>query len=223
MCNYYRIEEERLQLALHFEAVPEEFDYGEVYPKSIAPVLIQRDEQRVLCPLAFGFTPAWSKSPLANARIENIESRTWSKPFRTRRCIVPMTHFREPCYWGAGAGKQVDFHATDGSLLLAAAIYFKDTFALLMRPALPFVDDTGHSRSPFFIDESGIDSWIDPSERSEQQCKDVLRAHAVEPVLEFVVAKEMAASWTSRRKKNLNKREQEHEGIKQNGPLGLGT
>ena len=134
-----------------------------------------------------------------------------------------MTHFREPCYWGSGAGKQVDFYTTDGSLMLAAAIFSSGTFALLMRPALPCVNEAGHSRSPFFIDEPGIDRWIDPQPRSIEQCKDVLRKFAVDPELDFVVAKEMAASWKSRRKKNLEKRDQELAGIKTNGPLGIGS
>ena len=92
------------------------------------------------------------KWPNNNARIEKYDSWPWKLPFKEHRCILPLSEFREPGYWGDTAGTEVYFKAADGEYLGVAGLYnvWKITGAekfysmtFLMRPACKFVE-IGH-------------------------------------------------------------------------------
>jgi putative SOS response-associated peptidase YedK len=63
------------------------------------------------------------KWPNNNARIEKYDSWPWKLPFKEHRCILPLSEFREPCYWGDTAGTEVYFKPTDGEYLGVAGLY----------------------------------------------------------------------------------------------------
>lgn len=72
------------------------YDYEEkeeIYPTNISPIILP-DAKLVL--LTWGFSPSFAKRPLINARGETIlEKPTFSKAFKTKRCLVPATAFFE--------------------------------------------------------------------------------------------------------------------------------
>lgn len=240
MCNRFEVDTDRAALALTFNAqLPLAFDWeAEIYPRQTAPGLLRNcDGQRELLPMQFGLAPPRSKTPsdpkraLNNTRVESVEQWPWETSFRRFRCIVPMTSFREPCYWGETAGTEVDFTPADRTLLGVAAVYNiwqsydkTDeivTMSLLTRPASEFIMEHGHHRMPFFLEESGFDAWLEPGNRDAGQSRSVLHRFALEPPLRHQVARQMAESWTKRRAARLKQRDEQLAAIEASSPLGF--
>jgi putative SOS response-associated peptidase YedK len=239
MCNRYNIKTNLKEIASEIGAmgidvqIAFDFDYGnEIFPKSIAPTLaINRQGVTQLRPMKFGFGSDHDRGPaLNNARIESSEKWPWKSSFEKYRCVVPISSFREPCYWGPEAGKELNFSSAQDDLLLAAAIFTFDksqaeepvpSMSLIMRPALPFVMEHGHHRSPFFLDRDSVGLWMDRTPRSVAQSRQMLQDGACQPSLRYDVARQMAATWNKRQSANLSKRDEQLAEIEKTGPLGI--
>lgn len=240
MCNRYNIKGPPAEVAEHLRAaLPMDFDLPaeDVVPGQIAPgLLINRDGQRELVPMQFGLAkpgaeePFDRKWPNNNARIEKHDKWPWKVPFRRSRCVVPVSEFREPCYWGETAGSEVYFKAVDLDYLGVAALFnvWKGpggqelvTMTFLLRPASQYVMDHGHHRQPFFIEEDGFDAWMEPGERDADESLAILRQYAFERPLEYRLARHMAASWKGRQKARLAERDKQLKAVEQTGPLGF--
>ncbi|MES2857469.1 MAG: SOS response-associated peptidase family protein, partial [Bdellovibrionota bacterium] len=50
---------------------------------------------------------------------------TWAPGFKAERCLVVMTSFFEPAYWGSEAGTVQEFSSNEDEILLVAAIKIK--------------------------------------------------------------------------------------------------
>lgn len=133
MCGRYVSVSTPEQLAAAFEVDEVRTESrGERY--NVAPTLdvysvIERDGQRRLGTLRWGFLPHWAKSlkdraPI-NARVETLaDSRMFQSAFEKRRCILPADGFYE---WQAREGstrKQPYYiHDPDGQPLAFAGIW----------------------------------------------------------------------------------------------------
>lgn len=195
MCNLFEANHLLQEIAnAYYASLEVDFVYDSVVaPKGTAPGVVEDTAGRHVVPMQFAMAPIGSKTPthdkmlLNNARIESIEKWPWKVPFERYRAIVPLTAFREPCYWGEPAGKEVTFRRPDKKPLSVACIYTlwrsqdkqqeRYTMSFLMRPASRFVMNSGHHRQPFFIRESGFDAWLDPAKRSADETKAILREH----------------------------------------------
>jgi putative SOS response-associated peptidase YedK len=241
MCNRYNIKGSPAEIAEHLRAtlVPNDFELPseDIIPGGLAPgLLLNRDGERELVPMQFGLAKAGAKEPFDrrwpnnNARIEKHDQWPWKVPFRESRCIVPLTEFREPCYWGETAGTEVYFKAPDLDYLGVAGLYnvWKGpgghqlvTMTLLLRPASEYVMEHGHHRQPFFIDEAGFDEWTVPGERDPDNSLAVLRQYAFDGPFEYRFERHMAASWKGRQKARLAERDKQQAAIEETGPLGI--
>ncbi len=239
MCNRYQIRT-NLHSICHELSIQSTFDFvvpDEVFPYAQAPVVaINRAGARELRPMAFGMGKQNSGAAgrahvLNNTRIESREKWPWKKSFEKYRCVIPMTSFREPCYWGETEGTEVSFSERDDTLLLAAGVFSFSkgatenpdlAMSLIMRPALPYVMEHGHHRSPFFLRREGIDAWMERDFRPADDSIEILREYADEPSLKYEIDRHMAASWVKRKSANLRKRDQEVAAIAQTGPMGFG-
>lgn len=221
MCNRYEYEGALEQIAADYEAlaVGELQRKSPVYPRYIAPALIKGESgYRQLHPMQFAFsTPGMStayhpKKTRNNARIESAHIPPWRNAFKAHRCVIPLDAFHEPCYWGPTAKQKVYFHRPDSGRLHAAGIYRVwsppeggpelYTMSMLIGPARDYVMEHGHHRQPIFIDESGIDSWLDPTELATADCKEILREYFEDPELVHTIDSPLtAATW----KKNLER------------------
>ena len=227
MCNRFKVTATLAKLTEHFAATTQKpFKWGgEILPGGLVPGLIRNaDGERELVPMRFAFCPP-GKDPAEknfqpnNARVEKRGSWPWLGSFKKYRCIVPLTSFREPSYWGEPAGCEISFTPTDNRVLGVAALYnevpYNDgmlmTMALLMRPASQYVMDCGHHRQPLFIEPDGYDAWLGEGERDAKESHAILHEFAIEPNLTYAVARSMAESWTSRQPKKLEKRDEQLE------------
>ena len=233
MCNRYNIKTNLSLLGEKIHAVlPIKFDFsGHVVPRSTAPgILLNQDGERELHPMRFGLIPRGARElpeqAYNNARVENIEKWPWKLSLPKHRCVLPLSAFREPCYWGEPAGKEVYFRAPDEPLLLVAGLYNvwqnEVTMTFLMRPAGNYVMEHGHHRQPFFIKHEGIDDWMTTAELGPDEAGAILRKHAAAPELTHEVDREMAAAWKGRQKDRLRKRDEQLDEIQRTGlPLGF--
>jgi len=242
VCNRYEIDTDGAALALYFQAqMPLLFEWsGEItnFGDEPAPTVLRNDEgARELHPMQFSLTPPWSKERRVkfatnNCRVEDIEKKkTFMGSFSKHRCLVPMSRFREPCYWGEPAGKEVWFEPAGKEILGAAAIYSlwrsPDrneellTMSLLMRPAGQYVMEHGHHRQPIFLEPEGYDVWMQAGVRESAESKRILREFAIEPEFTWRVTRDMALSWTKRRKAKLKNRDDQIAAIEQTGQLGF--
>ncbi|MEM9645301.1 MAG: SOS response-associated peptidase family protein [Planctomycetota bacterium] len=236
MCNRYNIKSDLATLVAElFAKAPVSFDVPEeVFPGKPAPgMLFNSDGRRELHPMRFGLIPAGktatTKPPFFNnARIESRDKWPWNRAFVKQRCVIPMTSFREPAYWGEDAGAELQFFSSDHSLLLAAGIHttyevgpgcLSYSMSLLMRPAFPYVFENGHHRSPFFLRADGVDAWLDQA----NEPVGTLHGFAHAPDLNHSIARQMSPSWKKRQQANLTKRDAQELAMKTDGPLGLGS
>lgn len=96
VCGRYSFEASQKELIARYRLKEADFNYGakeEIYPTTVSPIILP-DKKSAL--LTWGFSPSFAKGPLINARGESIlEKPTFSKAFRTNRCLVPATSFFE--------------------------------------------------------------------------------------------------------------------------------
>ena len=226
MCNRYDYAGEFEEISKEYGARPigELEKKSRVFPRYLAPRLIRNTNgDRELHPMQFAFstpgmtTPYHPKKSRNNARIESAHTPPWRDAFKLHRCIVPITAFHEPCYWGPTEKTKVYFHHPEEKRLHAAGIYREWnppeggspllTMAILIGPAMDYVLEHGHERQPIFITDDGIDSWLDPSELSTGDGKAILREHFANPELSYRMDGPLTEqTWKKNREKKADER-----------------
>ena len=197
-----------------------------VVPGTEAPVALLENGKVVLKSMRFGLIPSWSKDPKVkfathNARLTTFDERagrevaifekpTWRDAFRARHCVVPLTRFIEPIYSGGMAGNRVAFVPEGTEFLWAAGIWERwlsaltgeivESFAILTDAPIPFVQETGHDRSPVFLQESELGAWLGSQGRAPQLLLQEILALRHNPSLRAEVDRPLAAGWEKRAK-----------------------
>lgn len=159
-----------------------------VFPYAKAPVITKYSNQYSLRLMSYSLVPSWSKTAKPkfttyNARLDRpakqsdkleliYEAPTWRQPFRSQRCIVPLSGFFESCREGSHTGNIVKFsNQNESDLLFAAGVYDKwtdrstgeviDSFAILTDDPVPFILEVGHDRQPVFLNLDNAYKWLD--------------------------------------------------------------
>jgi len=166
-----------------------EEDENFFYEKRVLPytnslVLLKNEERLGLKEMSFSLVPSWSKTKKVsfathNARVETItEKDTWRIPFLTKRCLVPLNSFIEPIYENEFAGNMVKFAEANGNVLYAGGLWDQwvdkqsgeilESFTIITRPPLSYIEKAGHDRSPIFLDEKSFNDWLNPTMKEAQ-------------------------------------------------------
>jgi putative SOS response-associated peptidase YedK len=235
MCSFYNLKVNHHQI-LDWCGVSLDQDFPEtVAVKQLGLALkLDDDGKRQLIPMRFGLIPAGAKSldqykpAYNNARFENLDKWPWKLSLATGRCVVPLTSFREPCYWGPTAGSMVNFCSPKRSILGVAAIcqQFQSpgadlwSMTMIMRPASEYVMENGHQRQPFFIYPDGFDEWLS-GRKDLRNCRSTLARWCHEPELSYRDQVPMRPGWEKRQPAALKKRESELGVIERLGSLGI--
>jgi putative SOS response-associated peptidase YedK len=149
------------------------------------PIYIIKDNQaneRELDVVSWGLIAPWAKDRVAavksqsqaiNARTESVhEKPTFRSPFRSRRCLIPVTGYYE---WATEFGpfdpKQPFYiHGANLKPLLLAGIYDRwvdangeifESAAIITREAEGSLAKI-HHRMPTFLPDERWDAWLDP-------------------------------------------------------------
>lgn len=131
--------------------------------------------------LRWWLTPSWSNGPstryaMFNAKSETLsEKRSFAKPFRSQRCVVPVSGYYE---WKRGERTKLPFHISTaetgnhmGGLLLAGlwdSYFDSSTNATLESCAIVTAaahEDLAyvHHRQPVFLSTAEAHRWLDHS------------------------------------------------------------
>lgn len=157
-----------------------------IYPNYWAPVMVARQNQRVMTPMRYRVFPSWSaqeipsKYNVFNARLDALETRrTWKSLFGLRHGILVYERFYE---WVTIEGKkQVISFSPQGRDLMWSPILWDEwgaerlrSFAIITMDPPPEVAAAGHDRCPIFLREDQIDAWLHPEGRSKKELYDIL-------------------------------------------------
>ncbi|NDG83563.1 MAG: SOS response-associated peptidase [Proteobacteria bacterium] len=197
MCVQFMIRKSLDEIGVHFRAaIPAPFEFRDhVFPRYPAPVVGWSEGRRVVKPYFYGLIPHFEKNPkpkliLHNARVETLhEKPSFKEAFASRRCLIPMESFLEYVEGPDGKKRLVRFHRDQGEWLVAAGLFSLwrspsgepvPTFTMITREPTPFIRETGHDRSPFFLDSSEWDSWIEPGRKEPQELYGILSRGGIE-------------------------------------------
>lgn len=161
---------------------------GTIYPKDIAPVLLQQDERLFPYAMYWGFPFSDQKKVAFNARSETIREKTMFRgAFAERRCLVPSTGFYEwqkaveslalqssliPDMTEKPKGKAIKipylFNLQDSPLVYMAGIYNhyhggpeeqRHCFTILTTEANAWMKDV-HPRMPVVLQPEEYGLWL---------------------------------------------------------------
>ncbi len=147
------------------------------------PVVTRNSPNKVEI-MKWGLIPPWAKDirigfKMINARAESItEKRTYSKPFKSQRCLVPFTAFYEWKKEGKDKTPYL-FHDLKHKYLSFAGLYEiahdadgKEikSFTIITTPANKSMHGI-HERMPVILDKADEDIWLDKSTSQEDLMK----------------------------------------------------
>jgi putative SOS response-associated peptidase YedK len=153
--------------------------------------------------------------PFPNSRLSSLDSKTlddddpqvkriydlptWKKPFESAPCLVPMTSFIEPVYWGDQAGTAQEFKPPTGSLFFIPGIRIhgrvpktEKAFSLLTHTPSPQMLHY-HHRLLVMLKPSEALAYLDAENAQERF--DYLLKHRWVPNLKVTKNRNLAKGW----------------------------
>lgn len=167
-----------------------------IAPTQWVPVVVERETEREAQParrlelFRWGLLPPWADSlaigsRMINARSETVtEKRSFSGPFKSRRCILPADGYYE--WQQTEAGKQpYEFSLASGGLLAMAGLWEVNRRAgetgqtiyscTVLTTAANQLAATVHDRMPVLLNEAAVELWLDPQFENIAALQDLLR------------------------------------------------
>lgn len=171
-----------------------------VAPTQAAPIVRQEDGARTASLVRWGLVPSWARevgTPLSNARSEEAATKpSFRAPFKSRRCLVPVSSFYE--WQKTPGGKQPWSIRVKGAILFCFAGLWDrnektsepiESFTILTRAPNELMA-TIHDRMPCIVRPDHYDLWLDPALTSPVE---------LAPALGVFTAEEMEAHRVSTR------------------------
>ncbi|RVU70365.1 MULTISPECIES: SOS response-associated peptidase family protein [Lactobacillus] len=176
MCNQFRVPSlseiaQYLKKDLVLPLVEPNFtsEAQDIYPKSVAPVLLYQDGKLQLVQKSWGYpSPVDQNKPVFNARIERFyEQKTsmWDKSFARQRCLIIAQEFFESSKQTYKTNNDRTYHDRysfsnpEQPLTLIAGIYDQDYFSMVTTQ--PNSDMQAiHNRMPLVIQPSELRQWL---------------------------------------------------------------
>ena len=159
--------------------------------------------------------------PFPNARLSSLmpdgqisriyEKRTWAEGFEKYRCVVPMTSFLEPVYWGDDAGSWMEFRLPKDRLIFAAAIRIRpfnpptgkvNGFSLLTHTASEQMLKY-HHRLLVLLEAEGARDWLSGGHIDAQTKFDALLSQRYIPKFDVTCPRKLAKGWEKRTETHL--------------------
>ncbi len=169
---------------------------GEIRPTDMVPVIApDRNGDRAVFPMVWGYTIPGLNRPVVNARIETAPVKpVWRDGWLSHRCIIPASYYFEwehiPGPDGrmkAGSKYMIQPEGTDITCL--AGLYRLEEFREMQYPVFTILTTEPteelqklHDRMPLILPPSAIDDWIRPDTRAEQIAQQAVTALCLERV-----------------------------------------
>ncbi len=171
MCGRYflNIALDELENRYGISLIPKELkDYqGEIFPSNQAPVLYNKDDNKKIGLMNWGFQPSYTNNLIINARSETVHKKNlFKESFHRRRCIIPANGFYE---WEEKDGAKIKqfIELKNDSIISLAGIFNqfkidgeeKLSFCILTKDAPQELMNI-HDRVPVIIKKKFEDNWL---------------------------------------------------------------
>jgi putative SOS response-associated peptidase YedK len=176
-----------------------------------APVIAKRENELRVGELIF---PA---QPFPNSRLSQIKEDDqvvriydiplWKSSFKQFPCIVPMTSFLEPAYWGKNAGEVIEFTPPKENLFFAPGIVIKprvpatgklNGFSLLTHTASDQMLDYHHRLLVLLKPQAAVEYLNLSSETHPEERFNFLIENRYIPEFKATKSRTMAKGWEKR-------------------------
>jgi putative SOS response-associated peptidase YedK len=171
MCGRY-ITPDQAALEREWATLPRNVEYFPSYnfaPTLRGPVAIERDGERKVVLMTWGFQPHWAKRAWINARAESaFEARAFGKDATRHRCLVIAAGWYE--WTGNKAPRQPHlFKRVDGHSFAFAGIWtnrkiddeWVSSYAIVTTDA-DELSAPVHDRMPLIVHPLAYDAWLSP-------------------------------------------------------------
>lgn len=165
MCGRYYIDEELekdiKRLVCRIDSGMRQYQYGDIHPAEMAPVLVGRGEKLCVSDMRWGLLGR-DKKLIINARAETaMERPLFSESVRQRRCIVPARHFYE---WDRDKNKVIFRNNGSAPIYMAGfyRMYEDGAHFIIVTTAANESMFLVHDRMPLILYENEIASWLHP-------------------------------------------------------------
>lgn len=194
MCGRYVLKATRQELEHKYKADAEKIGSLEpsynVAPSMHMPVVREEGEKRLIAPFRWGLIPFWADSmntgySMINARAESLApKKSFSKPFRSQRCVVPASGFYE--WKKTGDGKIPHYITLKSSPVMSFAGLYEEwelagkdkeivkSFTIITTDANKPMKEL-HDRMPAMLLDEEIELWLDPQNNDTDALQDLLR------------------------------------------------
>jgi putative SOS response-associated peptidase YedK len=171
MCGRY-ITPDQAALEREWATLPRDVEYFPSYnfaPTLRGPVAIERDSERKVVLMTWGFQPHWAKRSWINARAETVfEARAFAKDATRHRCLVIAAGWYE--WTGDKAPRQPHlFKRVDGHSFAFAGIWtnrkIDDEWVSSYAIVTTVADELSapiHDRMPLIVHPLAYDAWLSP-------------------------------------------------------------
>lgn len=209
MCGRYVLKASLQNLKEIYGAVPQEtFKFQPVY--NVAPTLdmpivrTSDDGERSIELYRWGLVPFWAKDvntgySMINARSETLsQKKTFSRPFKSQRCVVPANGFYE---WKRTDQGKIPHYITQKSseLMNFAGLYegwksgqgeTVNSFTIITTKANKPLSEL-HDRMPAMLLDDELSEWLDPTNNHTETLEDLLRPWPDDDIQFHRVAKDV--------------------------------
>ena len=149
---------------------------GEIRPSDVAAVIApDRNGERGVFPMVWGFSVNGLAAPVVNARVETAaEKPSFRDSWLNRRCIIPAVSFYEWQHYRTSDGKmktgeKYSIKPVDSAVTYIAGLYRYEekegfrypVFTVLTTEPTEKMREL-HDRMPLILPESAINDWIRP-------------------------------------------------------------
>lgn len=225
MCSEYSLKITQQQITAALVSKMKNLSAEAVWDQRIrmsqsAPVLYDGGEGIVLDKSIFPV------QPFPNSRLSGLEGEalkriydrpTWKKSFTEKTCLIPLTSFFEPVYWGEDAGSVMEFIPKKEDVLFVAGMRIQprvpatgktNAFTMLTHTPTALIQKY-HQRMLVFLRADAARQWLAPSEETAEGKLKFLLQNRYLPDLEVAVDRQMAKGWEKRQEQHLHKRDEE--------------
>lgn len=157
------------------------WDGYNIGPGSIEPVVLQNSPNHIEL-MKWGLIPPWAKDlnigyKMINARAETLlEKVSFKRPFKNRRCIIPISGFYE---WKTVGKEKIPFYITppDADYWALAGLYEVHpgtegkeirSYTIITTSPNDFMAEI-HTRMPVILDTKDYNLWLDNTQCDESK------------------------------------------------------
>ena len=194
MCGRFTSEYQLSMLYEHFGVEDGHLDLTPRYniaPTQQIPVARNDGERNILTMMRWGLVPFWSKEinsryTMINARDDKIlDTRSYSGPFKTKRCLIPATGFYEWKKLDAKTKQPMLIRLKTGDVFAFAGIWERwqdkskpdDESVLscsIITTSLNSLMEPIHDRMPVILSPDLYADWLNPANQDTGELKEYL-------------------------------------------------